>query len=78
MNEPTRRDRTVTYGIWALVGAVFCLPLGIIMIILSWQEARRNGRSPVLAIVALVLLLILTIVNIRYVTSGGANRFFNS
>jgi hypothetical protein len=76
MTEPAQRDRTLFYGIWALVGSVFCLPLGIIMIVLSYQEARRNGRFPTLAYIAAALLVVFTVINIRFVLSGDASRYF--
>lgn len=77
MTAPAGRDRTTPYGLWALVGAVVCLPLGIIMIILSFQEARAHGRTPVLAWLATGLLVVFTIINIRLFTSGAAAEYLN-
>ena len=48
-------DRTTTYGVIAIIGAICCWIIGVIFGILSLQEARRVGKQPTLAYIAFVL-----------------------
>jgi hypothetical protein len=48
-------DRTTTYGVIAIIGAICCVIIGVIFGILSYQEARKAGKQPTLAYIAFVL-----------------------
>jgi hypothetical protein len=54
-----RRDYTKTFGIIALIGALFCVPVGLGFSVWGIFEARRTGSNPILSWIALPLSLIL-------------------
>lgn len=52
--SPTN-DRTTLFGVLGIIGAICCLPVGIVFGILSLQAAKRVGKQPTLAYIALAL-----------------------
>jgi hypothetical protein len=48
-------DRTTVFGVVGIVGAICCLPIGILFGVLSIRAARRSGTSPTLGYIAIGL-----------------------
>lgn len=67
------RDRNTLYAVLGLIGAVCCPILGIIFGFLGLAEARRTGKSPTLAYLA-VALSILSALTGALLTANGTIR----
>jgi len=53
--QPAANDKVTLYGILGIVGAFCCPVVGIVFGILGLMEARKFGKPPTLAIIALVI-----------------------
>lgn len=63
-------DRTTVYGVVGIIGAICCLPVGIILGILAVREAKRTGKPPTLGYIALIVSAISLVWTIIAFASG--------
>lgn len=64
---PAKPDRTTLYGVLGIVIGFICCPIvGIILGALSMRDAKANGKSSVLGIVAIVVSIIALIAGTIY------------
>ena len=64
-------DKTTLWGVLGIVFAFCCLPLGVIFAILSMNEAKKFGKPPTLAYVALGISAVLLVLNIILFATGA-------
>lgn len=62
-------DKVTLYGILAIVFGICLWPAGLVFSILGYREAKRYGKSPVLAIIGFVLTALSLIYVIYYLTN---------
>lgn len=67
-------DRTTLFGVLGIIGAVCCPILGIIFGFLCLSAARKAGKSPTLAYIAIVLSIVGAITG-AILTANGTVTF---
>jgi len=73
--QPPGKSRTQLFGIIGIIGAICCLPLGVVFSFLSYTEAKRYGSSRTLAYIGFVLVVLALISEIFYFANGGMRRW---
>ena len=63
-------DKVTLWGVLGIVFAFCCWPLGIVFAILGIVEARKVGKQPTLAYVAIGIIVLAFIVNIILAATG--------
>jgi hypothetical protein len=67
---PAGNDRTQLFGILGIIiGLICCSPAGIVLGVLSVQQANKNGKSPTLGYVAIGLSALSLIIGLIYVVA---------
>jgi hypothetical protein len=67
-------------ALWGVLGIVFalcCWPLGVVFAILSLRDARKVGRQPTLAFVALCLVVLSVIITIILAVTGALGNMLS-
>jgi hypothetical protein len=67
-------DRTTLYGVVGIVGAVCCLPVGIVFGVLAIRSARRAGKPPTLGYIAVGLCALAVVVELILWATGNYRR----
>lgn len=63
-------DRSTVFGVVGIVGAICCLPVGIIFGALAIRAARRSGRPPTLGYIAIGLSALVLIIQLILWATG--------
>ncbi|MGY0230646.1 hypothetical protein [Longispora urticae] len=70
MTQPAGKDNTQLFGILGIViGLLCCSPAGIVLGVLSMNQAKKNGNSPTLGYVAIGVSVIGLIGGLIYAVS---------
>ncbi len=64
---PAANDRTTLFGVLGIViGLICCAPAGIVLGVLSIQQAKQNAKPPTLGYVAIAASILQIILGIIY------------
>jgi hypothetical protein len=68
---PAAKDNSTLLGVLGIIiGLICCAPAGIVLGILSMQQAKKNGKPQTLGIVAVALSVLGILVNILVFTAA--------
>jgi F0F1-type ATP synthase membrane subunit c/vacuolar-type H+-ATPase subunit K len=75
---PAGNDNTTLFGVLGIILGICCWPAGLVFAILSYNQAKKFGNQPTLAIVAFVVVGIVALLSILNFSLGWVNVGNNS